>query len=55
MDYVVGFISQNLVTYKSFVEFRDSRNFYDVLSGESPVTPDMRFLRKARKLGNGLI
>ena len=27
MDFTVGFVSQNLVTQKDFVEFRDSRIF----------------------------
>ena len=29
MDFTVGFISQNLVTHKIFVEFQDSRIFFD--------------------------
>ena len=57
MDFTVGFVSQNLVTHKIFVEFRDSQIFsiFETLSVR--WIPKMRFLRKKKnsKLKNELV
>ena len=39
MDFTVGFFSQNLVTQKILVEFRDIRIFHDFQGNGHLVTP----------------
>ena len=56
MDFIVGFISRNIVAQKKFVEFRNSWIFSIFKASGVPWTPKMGFLRKIiSKVKNELI